>query len=72
MHPVGAEKTVIGPIESVVFSSRIFFRIFGMPFPSTSSKLPPNFAIESFDLTSFSPYYMISKFILSIIIFPIN
>jgi len=55
VHPVGAEKTAIGPTESVVLSSRMLFRILGIPLPSTSKRLPPNFATERDFFIAVSP-----------------
>src|SRR3990172_10186921 len=52
VQPIGAEKTTTGPNPSLAWSSFMRFRIFGIPLPSTSRRLPPNFATESFFLKS--------------------
>jgi hypothetical protein len=46
VQPVGAEKTTTGPAESDALRSLILFKTLGIPFPSTSRRLPPYFAIE--------------------------
>jgi len=43
---MGEEKTTIGPQSSLCFISFICSMILGIPFPSTSRRLPPNFATE--------------------------
>jgi hypothetical protein len=50
VQPIGAENTATGPMPSLSFSSFKRFRIFGTRTPSTFSKLPPNFATETFFL----------------------
>ena len=55
VQPVGAENTAIGPNESDFLSSLIRFRILGIPLPSTSRRLPPNFATEILFLTAIPP-----------------
>jgi len=44
--PIGAEKTIIGPNPSFSRISFIRLMILGIPLPSTSKRLPPNFATE--------------------------
>jgi len=56
---MGAENTTTGPKPSFRLISFMRFMILGMPLPSVSRRLPPNFAIES-ALMPIPPYMVLA------------